>query len=135
MSASATTSVRAVLVDDTSEFRELMRIALERAGGFQVVAEASDGEHALSVVREHGPELVLLDISMPVMDGLDALPHIREICPDAAVVMLSGFSASAMREVSLELGADGYVEKGQPIRKVIDRLREIVNLKLDHQGA
>ena len=78
MSAAPTTSpLRAVVVDDTADLRELMRLALTR-GGFEVVGEAGDGRAGIETVREQRPDLVLLDLSMPVMDGLNSTKHIRD---------------------------------------------------------
>ena len=111
--------LRVLLVDDTADFRALMRTYLERTGDFEVVGEAEDGLQALDMARDLQPEVVLLDIAMPVMDGLQALPEIRVHCAQAAVVMLSGFSASKMRVQAVELGADGYLEKGQPMRGLL----------------
>jgi len=112
------TGPRVVLVDDTADLRQLMRIALRRAG-WDVVGEAGDGARGIEVAREHEPDLVVLDLSMPVMDGLEALPHIRESCPDSAIVVLSGFGATQMTERALARGADGYLQKGAPLSEVI----------------
>ena len=116
---------RVVLVDDTEDLRQLMRLTLLRAG-WEVVGEAGDGAAGIEVVREQSPDLVLLDLSMPVMDGLEALPHIRAACPRATIVVMSGFGASQMTEPALAQGADGYVEKGTPLREVVDYLAEAI---------
>jgi DNA-binding NarL/FixJ family response regulator len=118
--------LRVLVVDDTEDFRVLMRVVLERTGDFEVVAEAQDGEQGLEMASVVAPDVVLLDIAMPVMDGLQALPQIRGLCPDAAVVMLSGFGASKMRMQAVALGADGYLEKGQPMRGLLNGLYRVV---------
>ena len=118
--------LRVLVVDDTDDFRALMRVVLERTGDFEVVAEAPDGQQGLEMARLMAPDVVLLDIAMPVMDGLQALPQIRGLCPDAAVVVLSGFSASKMRLQAVALGADGYLEKGQPMRGLLNGLYRVV---------
>lgn len=115
------TAPRVVLVDDTEDLRQLMRIALKRAG-YEVVGEAGDGAAGIAVAREQQPDLVVLDLSMPVMDGLEALPHIRTSCPDATIVVMSGFGAAQMSERALTQGADGYLQKGASIRSVVDYL-------------
>lgn len=117
------TAPRVVLVDDTEDLRQLMRIALRRAG-WEVVGEAGDGAAGIEVAREHVPDLVVLDLSMPVMDGLEALPHIRTSCPDATIVVMSGFGAAQMTERALARGADGYLQKGAPLSSVVDYLSE-----------
>ena len=69
---------------------------------------------------------MLLDIAMPVMDGLEALPQVRAACPHAIVVMLSGFGASEMTSKALAGGADGYIQKGQPLGRMLAQLRTLV---------
>jgi PAS domain S-box-containing protein len=117
--------VRVVLVDDAEDLRLVFRIALESAGGFEVVGEAGDGEQALAVCREHRPDLVLLDLSMPVMDGLEVLPILREDLPDTVVVVLSGLGAAEAEHRVLDLGAVAYLEKGLPQAVIVERLRAV----------
>jgi DNA-binding NarL/FixJ family response regulator len=116
-----------LLVDDTPEIRMLVRRALERSGDLQVVAEAGDGAAGLDAARAHRPDVVLLDIAMPVMDGLEALPLIREALPGATVIMLSGFGAEQMIHQAMSSGADGYIQKGQPMRQLVDRVFELMD--------
>ncbi len=116
---------RVVLVDDTEDLRHLMRIALRRAG-YEVVGEAGDGAAGIEVATAESPDLVVLDLSMPVMDGLEALPHIRAACPDATIAVMSGFGADRMTERALARGADGYLQKGAPLADVVARLAELL---------
>ncbi|MBV9832545.1 MAG: response regulator transcription factor [Marmoricola sp.] len=111
-------------MDDTPELRGLLSYALQRHGEFTVVGEADNGEDAIDVVARAQPDLVLLDIAMPVMDGLEALPHIRRMCARAVVVVLSGFGASHMASRAVAHGADGYVQKGAPLREVLAQIRD-----------
>jgi DNA-binding NarL/FixJ family response regulator len=121
-------SARSVLlIDDTPEIRMLVRRALERNGDLHVVAEAGDGVAGLDAARAHQPDVVLLDIAMPVMDGLEALPLIRELLPEATVIMLSGFGAEQMVSKAMSSGADGYIQKGQPMRELVGRVHELVD--------
>jgi CheY-like chemotaxis protein len=73
--------VRAVVVDDVDDMRQLLRLLLEREGHFTVVAEADNGQSAVTATLAHRPDLVLLDITMPVMDGMQALRLIRSEVP------------------------------------------------------
>ena len=109
--------VRAVVIDDASDIRELLTMVLTRSG-MDVVGEAGDGQAGVEVVRAQRPDVVLLDLAMPVMDGVEALPIIRELVPDARIIVLSAF-AGAVREQVLDWGADGYLEKGTPLRKIV----------------
>ncbi len=124
---SSTATCNVVLVDDSEDLLFLVRGALERNGHFRVVAEAADGEQAITAVRDSRPDLVLLDIAMPVMDGLQALPLIRAAHPDAIVVMLSAFGdTSGMPERALSMGAHGYLHKDGRIQALPEQLRVIV---------
>ena len=117
---------RVLLVDDVGELRALVRLTLERSGHFDVVAEASNGEDAVEAASAHQPDVVLLDVSMPLMDGLEALPRIRERAPDARVVMLSGFAEDRLGDEARRLGAAAYLEKGVPPRELVARLLEVL---------
>ena len=120
------TAVRRVLIaDDVADLRILLRMALEETGVFAVVAEAADGAEAVEAAAAHTPDLVVLDLSMPVLDGLEALPLILEVAPEACVVVLSGFAASRMAGRALEAGAIAYFEKGD-IFAVVSAIRQLV---------
>ncbi len=109
--------VRAVVIDDTRDIRELLSIVLTRSG-MAVVGEAGDGRSGIDVVRAERPDVVLLDLAMPVMDGIEALPLIRALVPDARIIVLSAFSGP-VRDQVLDNGADGYLEKGTPLKKIV----------------
>ena len=117
---------RTLLADDVFDLRFMVRLALERSGKFEVVAEAENGQEAVDMAEAHKPDLVLLDISMPVMDGLEALPRVLEACTDCKVVMLSGFEASRLGATALELGAAGYLEKGVSPTRLISELEKVM---------
>lgn len=90
-----------------------MRHILEGSGEFEVVGEAVDGQQAVDLAAMHQPDLVLLDLIMPRLDGLDAIPKIRASSPETRIVVLSGFAAQGMAAKATDGGADGYVEKRQ----------------------
>jgi DNA-binding NarL/FixJ family response regulator len=118
--------IRVVLVDDSADLRLLVRLALEREADFTIVAEAPDGDSGVAAVAAHKPHLVLLDIAMPVMDGLQALTLIREESPGSIVVMLSAFTGSSGAiDRALALGAHGYIEKGG-VEEMIAELRGVL---------
>ncbi|MET0998691.1 MAG: response regulator [Marmoricola sp.] len=125
-SSPASDPLRVVVVDDTPDLRDLMRMALERSGDFAVVGEAGNGAEGVEVADLQQPDVVFLDIAMPVMDGLEALPRIRAACPGATIVMLSGFGASEMTARALQGGADGYIQKGQPLNALLAQARTLV---------
>ena len=109
-----------LLVDDTVDLRTLLRMALERSGRFHVVGEAGDGRKAIELTESLQPDLVLLDLNMPVMSGLEALPHIRAVAPRSQVVVFSGISVP---EVD---GAADYIIKGTPASEIVSRLTQLL---------
>jgi DNA-binding NarL/FixJ family response regulator len=127
--------IRVVLADDTRDIRLLLALALELAGGFEVVGEAADGNEAIAQVTVHQPDILLLDLAMPVLDGLQALPHIRERAPDSVVVVLSGFGASAMGEEAVRLGATTYVQKGVNPTELAEQLRALMRDRTAAEGG
>lgn len=118
---------RVVVVDDVDDMRHILRLLLEREDHFRVVAEAENGQSAVTAALAHRPDLVLLDITMPVMDGLQALKLIRSQVPSAVVVMLSSWETSshAARQC-MTLGAHAYLRKDEHLHQVPDELRAIV---------
>jgi DNA-binding NarL/FixJ family response regulator len=87
-------------------------VQIERLGHYDVVGEAVDGLDAVEVVGTSQPDLVFLDLAMPRMDGLEALPLIHQAVPGVRVIVLSGFDEGTIGEKALAAGASCYVEKG-----------------------
>jgi DNA-binding NarL/FixJ family response regulator len=119
------TQLRTVLVDDVDEMRHVVRTLLRRDGRFDIVGEASNGSDAVDVVGAVLPDLVVLDIGMPVLDGIAALPRLRAAAPDARIVMLSGYPAEQMERLSIEGGAVGYLEKGSDVDTLPSQLHAL----------
>ncbi len=109
-------------MDDTATIRMLIRLALENVG-IQIVGEAGDGAAGVELVARELPDVVILDVAMPVMDGFEALPLMRAAVPGVRVVILSGFQASMVGDAALGAGADAFVEKGQLDQLVTTVLR------------
>ena len=119
--------LRVVLIDDTPDIRLLLRMALEAGGRFRVVAEAGDGATGVDEVARSQPDVVLVDLAMPVLDGLDALPGLRRACPGARIVVLSGFDSARLLARTTAAGADGYLQKGLDPWDLEERLLRIVS--------
>lgn len=118
-------ALRTVLVDDVSELRNMLRTLLHRDGRFAVVAEGSDGGDAIRLVGELQPDLVVLDIAMPGLDGITVLPDLRLACPSCRIVMLSGYTAAEMERRSIDRGAVGYIDKADDPMTFPDRLHAL----------
>ena len=103
----------------------LVRMALEMEGGFEVIGEAQNGAQALDMADDHRPDAIVLDLAMPVMDGLEAIPHIKRKTPGSKILVLSGFDAAHMKKEAIAAGADAYLEKGEPAQRIVSLLKEL----------
>jgi YesN/AraC family two-component response regulator len=131
-----TKNVNVLVVDDSEDLRDLISLVIERhPEGWQVVATAAEGQEAVDEARTQQPDLVLLDIAMPVMDGMQALPLIREVAPRAVVVMISGYPFATAGQGALNAGAHGYLEKSDLVRSMIPRLESILETVTSHGSA
>lgn len=121
------TDLRILVVDDAPEFRRLIGVLIDRHGhGWTVVAQAADGREGVEQARAAQPDLVLLDISMPVMDGIEALPLIRQAAPAAVVVILTGYPDATVRGLVASAGAHGFLEKDDLFRSLVPHLESIL---------
>lgn len=120
--------IRVVLADDTKEYRELLRIILEQDGRFEIVGQAATGEEAVAVTRAERPDAIVLDLAMPVLDGLQAIPLLRAASPETAIVVLSGFARGQLDGEALSRGASAYIEKGEAFSRVADTLLQVTGV-------
>ena len=125
---------RILLVDDHPLTREALS-SLLRQHGFDVVGEASDGEAAVQAAAELRPDLVLLDLSMPGLDGLGALPQIREAAPECEVVVLTASGTEENLLAAIQGGAAGYLLKSEPPERIAEFLRGAANGDAALSGA
>ncbi len=115
-----------VIVDDASEVRALVRTRLRLSDRLRVVGEGVDGAEAVALAEQHRPALMLLDVSMPDMDGLEALPQVLAASPTTRVVLYSGFEEQGLVEKARQLGAAAFLEKSTPVDSLVDRLLEVL---------
>jgi DNA-binding NarL/FixJ family response regulator len=116
---------RILIVDDHPLTRDALA-ALLRANGFDVVGEAADGRAAVDRASELQPDLVLLDLTMPELDGLQALPLVREAAPEAEVVVLTASEGEESLLAAIRAGAAGYLLKSEPPERIVGFLRGVV---------
>ncbi len=120
-------SHRVLVVDDAEDLRMLLRARMETRNGLTVVGEAADGLAAVELASELQPDLVMLDLAMPRMDGLEALPLIRAAVPGVRVIVLSGFNQNTLAEKAMEAGADRYVVKGGSMRQLLELVETVLD--------
>src|SRR5437588_183079 len=113
---------RILLVDDHPLTRSALSGLLQQHG-FEVVGEAADGESAVDRAAELQPDLILLDLSMPGLDGLSALPRLREAAPSCEVVVLTASGEEKNLLAAIRAGASGYLLKSEPPERIVDFLR------------
>jgi DNA-binding NarL/FixJ family response regulator len=116
-----TVPVRILVVDDDPQFRQLVKLVLRKVDDFEIVSEAPDGHAGIALAAELRPDVVLLDLMMPGMDGFEALPLIRDGHPGASVIVLTALDADEAEEGVL-FGAAGFVEK----RYIAERLETVI---------
>lgn len=112
-------SRRVLIIDDQEDFRTLLAAALGRFGDFEVVGDAPDATIGMELANDLRPDVVMLDLTMPERDGLELLPLLRSAVPDAHVVVVSAWPETEAGAAARELGANAYLEKGQPLQELV----------------
>jgi two-component system, NarL family, nitrate/nitrite response regulator NarL len=117
--------IRVLIADDHRLFAEALEAILEADTRIEVVGRARNGKEAVELAKSLDPEVVLMDISMPVMDGVEAAAEIRKRAPSVQVLMLTGSNASADVDRSRRAGAAGYVTKDRIASQLIEAIIEV----------
>jgi two-component system nitrate/nitrite response regulator NarL len=123
--AELTDPVRVLIVDDEPLFVELVQALLGAEEGIEVVGTAPDGKKGVELTRALGPDLIVMDVSMPVMDGIEATRTIRERDPEASVLILTGGSNIAEVDDARKAGAGGYLTKDRIASDLIREIRDL----------
>ncbi|MFW6058673.1 MAG: PAS domain S-box protein [Phycisphaeraceae bacterium] len=116
--------IRVLLVDDHEVVRSGLRTMLEQQSDIRIIAEADDGEPAVELAETHRPDVVVMDVTMPRLNGIEATRRIKERMPEARVIGLSMHEREAMAEAMLAAGAVAYLPKGGPADDLIEAIRE-----------
>ena len=117
--------ITCLIVDDHEVVREGLRLSLSRAPNIRVVGEASDGETAVSLAERRKPDVVIMDVRMPGMDGLEATKHLSERVPETAVLIFTAYSERSLLSRGLESGAKGYILKEAPHQTLVRAIEKI----------
>jgi DNA-binding NarL/FixJ family response regulator len=120
-------TIRVLLADDHKIVRDGLRVLIERCHDMQVIAETEDGRKALQLARKHKPDVVIMDISMPGLNGIDATRHILEEVPGAKVIALSMHSDKQFVDGMLRAGAVGYLLKDCAADELIQCIRIVLS--------
>jgi two-component system, chemotaxis family, chemotaxis protein CheY len=117
---------RIMIVDDAAFMRMMIKDILTK-NGYEIVAEAADGAQAVEKYKEHQPDLVTMDITMPEMDGIAALKEIKQINPNAKVIMCSAMGQQAMVIDAIQAGAKDFIVKPFQADRVLEAIGKILS--------
>jgi NarL family two-component system response regulator LiaR len=121
----STDKIRVVIADDHIVVREGTRELLEKAGDLEIVGEAGDGEEVVRLVKELKPDVIILDVAMPRLSGIEAARQCKAISPKTAVLILTAYEYDQYIFALLEAGADGYLLKDVPSQRLIEAVRAV----------
>ena len=119
--------ITCLIVDDHEVVREGLRLSLSRSENIRVVGEAADGEAAVTLARRRKPNVVILDVRMPGMDGLAAAKEITSEIPETAVLMFTAFAELSLLTRGLESGAKGYILKEAPHQTIVRAIQKVAD--------
>ena len=125
--AASRKKVRVLIADDQTLFREGIKDLLDGERLIEVVGEAADGQEAVQLARKLKPDVILMDIKLPRLDGIAATRAIRKDCPDANVLILSSFEDEAHVMEAIQAGAIGYLSKMLPAAELVNALKTFAN--------
>jgi DNA-binding NarL/FixJ family response regulator len=122
-------SIRVLVVDDYAPFREFVRLTLAERPELEVIGEASDGPEAVQKAAELKPDLILLDLGLPTMNGIEVARRFRELVPEAKIIFFSQESSADLVEEALRMGVWGYVVKARAGSQLLSTVEAVVSGK------
>ena len=117
---------RILIVDDNDVVRKIVRGILEEEDGWEVCGEAANGREAIEKARQLTPDVIVLDLAMPVMDGLQAARELTQILPAVPLLMFTNFESTCLKQEALSAGISALVSKSESIGVLINRLRTLL---------
>jgi DNA-binding NarL/FixJ family response regulator len=115
--------IRVLIVDDVERVRQDLRTFLSLTGGIQIVGEARDGQEAIHLAEALQPQVILMDLEMPVTDGYEAARQIKALQPACQVIVLTIHEGGAERQKAFQAGADNFIDKGAPLETLMEAIR------------
>ncbi len=119
-------ATRIVIVDDHGVLREGLKLIISQQSSMEIVAEATNGRDAVDLVRTHRPDLVLMDISMPDLNGIDATAQIKSMAPEVKILALSAYSDKRFVADMLKAGVNGYILKDVVSEQLITAINKVM---------
>ena len=135
MATGGASPLRVLIVDDSLDIRTLLGLMLRRDGRFDVVGEATDGRQAIEMAVGLAPDLVVLDRQMPVLGGIEAMPGIREACPNAEIVLYTSTADPKTEDMALHAGAIGVLQKQSIALGIGEKLAELLARRWEDPDA
>jgi DNA-binding NarL/FixJ family response regulator len=129
MTTKESSAIKILIADDLERVREGLRTMLELVDDLVCVGQASDGQQAIQLTAQLGPDIVLMDLEMPDMDGLEATRRIKEAHPQVGVVMLTIHEDAGHREQAARAGVDAFVAKGAAFETLLAAIRQVRSVK------
>jgi len=126
---------RVLLVDDNPLVRSLVRQVFELHPDFEISGEAENGREAVEKAENLKPDLIILDLAMPVMTGLDAAPLLRKVVPDARIILFTVQEGREVERLARAAGIDAVVAKSQAASKLILRAQALLRSEQEHPAA
>lgn len=118
--------ISVIIADDHVLYRAGVKTALSAKKDIKVIAEADNGMHLLNMIKSLQPDVILLDIQMPIMDGIATLPEVKKICPNTKVIMLTFMEDNSMITKLMELGANSYLAKTSDSEVIYEAIKTCV---------
>ena len=120
-----TKKTKILVCDDTKDIRILLNTEFSLHEDLEIVGEAENGREAIVLADRHHPDVIVLDLAMPEMDGLEALPEIRKVSPESQVIVLSSYDAGSIQRMAISLGARRFVDKGKLPWQIADVVKDV----------
>jgi len=121
----ATAKITVLVADDHPVFREGLKVLLEEESNLEVVDLAEDGQEAVSLAQRHSPNVVILDVVMPKLNGVEATKLIKAACPNTAIIILSAYGYESYVLPTIRAGADAYLLKTEDLGQLVDAIRVV----------